>query len=255
METTDNTDVVVGKIETLPAKQSKNGLLEYAIYQNAPIETLKELMELQERDDANRARKAYHVAMAEFHAETINIIKDKDNTQYGSKYVSKAGLINTVSPFLSKHGLSHRFDVLQPENGNVGVSCILTHRDGHSESVTMSAPPDVSGKKNPIQQIKSTKTYLEIATFESITGLASMEGSLDDDGNAAGNSGNSEQMDAYEKWDIQLTESTANGNPDDVVAFWKKHGEQIKKDCGKVKAAKIHSRSLKLKKELEAMNQ
>ena len=250
METVETKEVQVAP-ETLPAERPNN-LLEYAIYQNAPIETLKELMDLQERDEANKARKAYNVAMAEFHSEAIEIIKDKDNLQYNSKYVSKAGLINTVTPFLSKHGLSHRFNVLQSESGNVSVSCILTHRDGHSESATMTAPPDVSGKKNPIQQIKSTKTYLEIATFESVTGLASKDGSLDDDGNGAGNTG---EPGPYEAWDIKLTESTANGKPEEVVAFWKKYGAKIKVECGKVKAAKIHSRSLKLKKELEKMNQ
>ena len=49
----------------------------------------------------------------------------------------------------------------------------------------MSAPPDTSGSKNLIQQLKSTKTYLEIATFESVTGIAAIDKG-DDDGNSAG---------------------------------------------------------------------
>ncbi|WP_241085163.1 hypothetical protein [Candidatus Vondammii sp. HM_W22] len=43
-----------------------------------------------------------------------------------------------------------------------------------------------SGSKNPIQQIKSTITYLKIATYEAVTGIASTEGNVDDDGNGSG---------------------------------------------------------------------
>jgi hypothetical protein len=50
----------------------------------------------------------------------------------------------------------------------------------------MNARADGSGAKNPIQQIKSTITYLKGVTFESITGLASTDDNVDDDGNAAG---------------------------------------------------------------------
>jgi hypothetical protein len=46
----------------------------------------------------------------------------------------------------------------------------------------MKAPPDDSGKKNPIQQIASTVSYLERYTLFAITGLAPQE---DDDGAGA----------------------------------------------------------------------
>ena len=55
---------------------------------------------------------------------------------------------------------------------------------GHSESVTLSAPPDDSGKKNNIQQIASTVTYLERYTLLAATGTAVKE--QDDDGSASG---------------------------------------------------------------------
>ena len=52
----------------------------------------------------------------------------------------------------------------------------------------MSGPPDDSGKKNPLQQIKSTITYLEIATFEAVTGIAASDAG-DDDGNGTARKG------------------------------------------------------------------
>ena len=48
----------------------------------------------------------------------------------------------------------------------------------------MSAPADDSGKKNKIQAIASTVSYLERYTLYAILGLASAE--MDDDGNLAG---------------------------------------------------------------------
>lgn len=80
---------------------------------------------------------------------------------------------------MSKHGLSHRWDVVQ-KDGQITVTCILTHKGGHSEKISMFAAPDDTGKKNSIQQVASTVTYLERYTFLSITGLA-VEDQLDDD--------------------------------------------------------------------------
>jgi hypothetical protein len=50
----------------------------------------------------------------------------------------------------------------------------------------MTSPPDKAGAKNPIQEIKSAITYAKVCTFESICGLASTDGNLDDDGNGSG---------------------------------------------------------------------
>jgi hypothetical protein len=110
------------------------------------------------------------------------VTKDKANKQYGSKYTSIGNMFNTVTPRLSKYGFSVNFEVQQAEM--ITVTCIVTHKLGHSESVSMSAPPDGSGSKNTLQQIKSTLTYLRAATFESAIGIASSDANLDDDGNS-----------------------------------------------------------------------
>ena len=159
-------------------------LLEIATSQGADLEKLKQLMDLQERWERNEARKAFVEAMSAFKSHAIQVVKDKTNSQYGSKYVSLGNLVNTVTPFLSQHGLSVRWDISQT-NG-IEVSCIVTHVQGHSESVSITFPPDKSGSKNPIQEIKSAITYAKACTFESITGMASTDANVDDDGNGAG---------------------------------------------------------------------
>jgi hypothetical protein len=155
-----------------------------AVASGAGIDMLERLMGLQERYEAAQAKKAYIEAKAAFKAENVIVTKDKDNKQYGSKYATIGNLVNTVNVVLAKHGLDASWDIVQAEK--ITVTCILSHRDGHSERVSMSAAPDGSGQKNPIQQIKSAVTYLRVATFEAITGIATNEGGADDDGNGFG---------------------------------------------------------------------
>jgi len=158
-------------------------LLRIAVTQNADLDRLQKLMDMQERWERNEARKLFVDAMSKFKAESIVILKDKVNKQYDSKYVSLGNLVSTVTPYLSKHGLSARWDINQKDG--INVSCIITHAAGHSESVSISFPPDKSGSKNPIQEIKSAITYAKACTFESACGLASTDANVDDDGNGA----------------------------------------------------------------------
>lgn len=156
-------------------------MLKSARDNNATIEQMQQLMDMQFKWEANEARKAYFQAVADFKSVPVIITKDKVNAQYDSRYTSKGNLVNTVNVELSKHGLTARWSIDQ-EDG-IKVACILSHSLGHSEEVSMTAPPDKSGSKNPIQEIKSTKTYLEIATFEAVTGVASIDDPGDTDGN------------------------------------------------------------------------
>jgi hypothetical protein len=61
--------------------------------------------------------------------------------------------------------------------------CIVEHRDGHSEDTSLTAQPDNSGKKNSIQAIGSTITYLQRYLLKLALGIAA---SKDDDANSAG---------------------------------------------------------------------
>lgn len=159
-------------------------VIEMAI-ESTDLEKIEKFMDLKERNEKNEARKAFHLAMAEFKKEPIRIGKDKKNTQYNSMYTTIGNLVNTVAPSLGMHGLSHKWDIEQAQDGTVKVTCVATHSLGHSDSCSMFAPPDKSGAKNAIQQIKSTRTYLQAATFESLFGLASSDANINDDGNGS----------------------------------------------------------------------
>ena len=60
------------------------------------------------------------------------------------------------------------------------MTCVITHVQGHSESVSLQAGLDQSGGKNNIQSLGSTVTYLQRYTLFSATGMAAK--GIDDDG-------------------------------------------------------------------------
>jgi hypothetical protein len=164
-------------------------LISRAQASNASIEQMQQLFDLQLRWEENEARKAYYKAVADFKSEAIDIIKnkrvsyktDKGSTEYNHAELGQ--IVNTVTPFLSKNGLSHHWEYSQVD-GKVKVTCFLTHDMGYEKSTSLEAPPDTSGGKNGIQGIGSTTSYLERYTFLAMTGLASRE--QDDDGRGAG---------------------------------------------------------------------
>lgn len=160
-------------------------ILGQAYANGAPIEELTKLLELQEKYERREAEKAFNVALAEFKADAPKIIKDKSvsfgDTAY--KHASLANVVYTISERLSEYGLSHKWETQQNDN-YISVKCVLSHKLGHSASVQLSAPADNSGKKNAIQSIGSTVSYLQRYTLLAITGLAADD--HDDDGRGSG---------------------------------------------------------------------
>lgn len=175
----------VAKIETKDvAVATPAYLLQMAVQQGADLDKLEKLMGLQERWEANEARKAFVNALTAFKSEPITINKNKSVSFSGTSYkhATLAEVVDAAAAALSRHGLTHRWNVEQKDD-RITVECVLTHEQGHSERIAMSAPPDASGSKNKIQQIASTVTYLERYTLLAITGLAAKD--QDDDGRGA----------------------------------------------------------------------
>ena len=168
----------------VPAVATPAHLLAIAVQNGADLDRLEKLMDLQVRWEANEARKAYLVARSGFKAEPIEIFKAKKVSFGDTKYwhAELSDITDAISSPMAKHQLSYRWDVTQSE-GSITVTCIVSHVLGHSESVTMNAPPDNSGKKNTIQQIASTVTYLQRYTLLAAIGMSTK--GMDDDGKGA----------------------------------------------------------------------
>lgn len=176
-----------------PAAVTPAQMIMLALERGADVAMLEKLMALQERWEANEARKAFVAALSAFKAEPPTIDKNKfvsfpnskgGQTEYHHATLDQvAGIIGAA---LSKHGLSHRWETEQMDGGMIRVSCILQHVMGHSERVALQSSPDQSGGKNNIQAVGSTVTYLQRYTLLAVTGLAAKDQDDDGDGNGAG---------------------------------------------------------------------
>lgn len=221
-------------IELKPEKQTKlakrNGagieatpmrLLEMALSQGTDISKLEKLFDLQERWEKNEAKKAFDAAFAAFKSEAVKIVKNvayTDGPLKGKKRADLFGIVDAVTPALSKHGLSMSWSLTKDSPEWLEVTCILRHEEGHFESVSMGGAPDAGPARNAIQARGSAKTYLERYTATAILGMAAED--QDTDGVAA--------MDGMEKMLRAISEAP------DTSAL-----KKIFDDCyGKAKAAK-----------------
>ena len=221
-------------IATTPAD-----LLRIAVETGADLDRMERLMALQERWEANEARKAFVAAMAAFKAEPMTIFKKKEvgyttkgGEFVGYKHAELSDVTEVVGPAMSRHGLSHRWDVKQ-EGKTIMVDCIITHSLGHSEKVTMTGAPDDSGKKNPIQQVASTIQYLQRYTLLAATGMSTK--GTDDDGNGAGGEdptegGDDEALEAF-RAAAMLGSKALRKHYDEYTPseeFWREHNRALK---------------------------
>jgi hypothetical protein len=161
-------------------------VLQLAIQQGADVDKLAKLLELQERWEANQARKAFNEAFGRFKAEAVRVVRNvtvTDGPLKGKKHVDLFGAVSAITPALSKYGLSHSWRLTRDEPTWMEVTCTIRHDLGHSESVSMGAAPDTGPGRNAIQARGSAKTYLERYTLLAATGLAAA--GQDDDGRAS----------------------------------------------------------------------
>lgn len=181
-------DIIPAQQTAIRPSATPADLVRIALESNADLDRLERLMKMQQEWEAQQARKAYVAAMSAFKQDPPKILKDK-LVSYGQgktnyMHATLGAVTQPIIEGLARVGISHRWNVQQPDGGMIQVDCILTHEQGHSESVTMRAGRDESGGKNNIQAVASTITYLERYTLLSITGLATHD-LPDDDGHAA----------------------------------------------------------------------
>ena len=175
-----------------PAGQSISPIQQLQQMKSMGLEVadMREMLALQKEYEAHEALKIYNSDMALFKAEEIKLTKDKkvnyenkDGSITAYAHPSLANAVETAVPYMSAHGFSHKWTLEQLDGGMVRVTCVITHRNGHSESTSLQSSRDDSGGKNNIQGIGSTVTYLERYTFLALAGLAAAD--QDNDGQTA----------------------------------------------------------------------
>lgn len=165
-------------------------MLAHAVQQGVPLETIRELRQLQKEWEADEARRQFNEAFAAFKAQAIVIVKNteiKDGPLKGKKHANLFDVVSAVTPKLSEFGLAISWKLTKDDKDWLEVTCTLRHSAGHFETVSMGSGPDTGPGRNAIQARCSAKTYLERYTATAILGLAAQD--ADDDGNKAGGGG------------------------------------------------------------------
>lgn len=181
-----------GQVSVLPAQSETAAILgmieRVARDPSVNMDKMMQLMAWRKETIADQRRAEFDEAMSGAKAEIpvisknreVDFTSQKGRTHY--KYEDLAEIARVVSPILAKHGLSYRYRVTSNVNEPVTVTCIVSHRAGHFEEVTLVGGRDESGNKNSIQAVASTLTYLQRMTLKAALGLAASE---DDDGKAS----------------------------------------------------------------------
>lgn len=175
METKEISMPTVKDISGSPSEIIREG-----ISKGMDLDKLKGLLELQERWEANQAKKAYHQAMAAFKANQPVILKDRKVSYLNVKYshASLGEASRKINPELCKYGLYASW-IPNQQGDRISITCRITHEMGHSEEATLSGPEDHSGSKNPMQAIGSSAHYLERYTLFAVLGIAPENGDTD----------------------------------------------------------------------------
>lgn len=158
-------------------------LIEAARDPTFDVAKLDKAIEMIERRETDKRKRAFYAALAAAKGEFGPILKtrvvdyphkERDDREAGGrtkyKYEELADISTVVDPILSKHGLSYRHKTVQA-GPKMTVTCILSHADGYSEENSLDGVEDKSGQKNPNQSIASTVTYLQRYTLKQALGV------------------------------------------------------------------------------------
>jgi hypothetical protein len=168
-------------VDTLPVEvTTPASLIAQAIEKGLGVAELEKLMGLQERWEANQARKAFFQAFTDFQASAPDIRKTKEvafkDTKY--KFAPLSEICRQLSDSLKKAELSYRWEITDDEK-TLRVTCLVSHIDGHTERTTMQAAPDTTGSKNSIQARGSAIEYLKRYTLIGALGLSTTDTDMD----------------------------------------------------------------------------
>lgn len=188
----DESLTAIAVAQPAPSVPSVVSLLNKAVEHDISVEGLEKLLAMHERMQAAAAQSAFLEALSAFQADCPVIPKRKTAStgSYSYRYAPLEDIVRIVSPLLRRHGLSYRFDTAfeATELGQAQVvTCIVYHRDGHSETSEFRTPVDLGARMNDMQKSASAQTYAKRYAFCNAFGI--LTGDEDNDGHGVGTGG------------------------------------------------------------------
>ena len=150
-------------------------------------------------------------ALANFHKELKQPMKDANNPFFKSKYVPLENVVEAIDDVAPKFGLTYSQYPVTTDDGKVGISTVLLHESGEFiEYPPATTKPD----KNTPQGVGSELTYMRRYSLSAVFGITSDQ---DDDGNEA--SGNTKAKQTSNK-NVQMASAQTIGTlKKEVIEF------------------------------------
>ena len=128
---------------------------------NVDLDKMDKIMQMAERHEAKQSDKSFKTAMAVLQGEMPEINKDGKIVISGevrSEFAKYETIMRAIKKPLQENGFAVSF---RPEikDDKLIVNCVVSHKDGHTETSTVELPFDNSGSKNSVQAIGSSMSY------------------------------------------------------------------------------------------------
>jgi len=179
-------------LKDVVVEQTPMAMISHAIDKGATVETLEKMFALQERWEANQAKKKFDKAMSDFQAKCPVIEKGKPIYEKGQEnlpveqrkirysYAPLDSIVSQTRKIISEVGLSYRFGNTKTETEMV-VECIVTHIDGHSQSSPFTVAIGTEQYMTDTQKMGARSTFAKRYAFCDAFGI--MTGDEDNDAN------------------------------------------------------------------------
>ena len=207
-----------GDIQALDTPATPMSIIATAVSQGVPVETLRELFALQRDMQTHAARQSFAAAMAEFKATCPPVERRSNNGQFmvvnrdgvkvPRRYASLDDIERTIRGPLGACGLSYRWSEMKVADGMMSLTCVVSHRDGHSEASTVSVPAGSSAGCSEIQKSGAAQTYAMRYSIVQALGLTS----CDDDTDGNDEPDNSPPLTEAQVADIEILLSETKSN-------------------------------------------
>ena len=170
------------------------------------VETLERLLAMQERLDAEHARREFDAAFARVQSRMRPVPKRGFNPQTRSKYPRLEDIKDMLDPLIAEEGFAQSVAMVPGAGEGLMRFELLIRRAGHSERHYLDAPGDDRGMKgNPtktaLHGMRSSMTYCRRALICDVWDVRTCE--EDDDGNAGGAGPGAELISEPERAEIQ----------------------------------------------------
>lgn len=160
------------------ATTSPTHLIEMAISQNADVDKLERLMDMQERWERREAEKAFNRAISHFQSICPRIVKSKQG--HGYKYATLGDIQAQIKDTARECGLSWRWETKEQAADQLTIKCIVTHVDGHSQSTESTTFIEQGNKmQSRTQMVGVATTYAQRYSLIGALGISTADEDMD----------------------------------------------------------------------------